>query len=578
MADDALFIIQKRTTPGEQANANLKTYWLESTAPTNVDPVPNEEKADPTNLLTVDDIATGIKNEINVNIVIHILGFNTTAADAASQFESAVRLISAKHKDTTSNPRKLVFIEYRWPSERMGSPGTSWVTAMPASLQVLFNISLAATVLFLMVTIGTIFLRTQSSIAASKLAFYTAWGLSGFSLLLLGLFIFILGLIVCFIILRIAVYFRDAYRASNYGVPDLVEFIRQLDVKIGPRADDMRIGLSFIAHSMGALVTTNVIRILSDVFAREAIGTSEVAAVDKKPGSHIGKAFSLKNLVLVSPDIPAEALISGRANFLSSSLRRFEEAYLFCNAGDIVVGVISALANYFSFPTMSNQYGYRLANVNIRKPSVMEKGIYRPQEFGVLNLEQTLRKDPLYAMKMIFAGKKSLYDLNTEITKSKFQNDESTISGMPTFFTYIDCTDYTENDMGQLTFAKKKADLTGWDNFWLLKDYLFKRKPDVHGGYFTDSAPLTQSMLYGFGCLGMQEGLRWPLQDSIASSSTQDDRLTELDKLCRVKGIQILLAGSVTHTDGCDKGLLDERIQLNPQDIIDKNLDKSIKN
>ncbi|MBD2034756.1 alpha/beta hydrolase [Leptolyngbya sp. FACHB-321] len=36
-------------------------------------------------------------------------------------------------------------------------------------------------------------------------------------------------------ILRIIVYFRDSYRATNFGVPDLVEFIRQLDLGLVKR-------------------------------------------------------------------------------------------------------------------------------------------------------------------------------------------------------------------------------------------------------------------------------------------------------------------------------------------------------
>jgi hypothetical protein len=57
--------------------------------------------------------------------------------------------------------------------------------------------------------------------------------------------------------------------------------------------------------------------------------------------------------VLASPDISAEALLSNRANFLASSLRRFREAYLFSNEGDEVLRQISTTANYFSFPTKS---------------------------------------------------------------------------------------------------------------------------------------------------------------------------------------------------------------------------------
>jgi hypothetical protein len=56
-------------------------------------------------------------------------------------------------------------------------------------------------------------------------------------------------------------------------------------------------------------------------------------------------------------------LISNRSNFLSNSLVRFEEVFLFSNEGDEVLRQISTTANYFSFPTKSNNFGYRLGNV-----------------------------------------------------------------------------------------------------------------------------------------------------------------------------------------------------------------------
>ncbi len=69
-------------------------------------------------------------------------------------------------------------------------------------------------------------------------------------------------------LLRLAVYFRDGYRATNYGVPDLVEVIRQLDRKVTEKAESRGgepeyknpVKLSFIGHSMGGFVVTNVCR------------------------------------------------------------------------------------------------------------------------------------------------------------------------------------------------------------------------------------------------------------------------------------------------------------------------------
>jgi len=142
-------------------------------------------------------------------------------------------------------------------------------------------------------------------------------------------------------LLRLAVYFRDGYRATNYGVPDLVEVIRQLDRKVTEKAESRGgepeyknpVKLSFIGHSMGGFVVTNVVRILSDVFSPpqdprrtepDYISVDQFAAekgYERDQGSlnagnagkvstpEIGKAFILARLVLVSPDI-AEQITS----------------------------------------------------------------------------------------------------------------------------------------------------------------------------------------------------------------------------------------------------------------------------
>ncbi|MFZ8425991.1 hypothetical protein ACO1MX_15000, partial [Staphylococcus aureus] len=72
-------------------------------------------------------------------------------------------------------------------------------------------------------------------------------------------------------LLRAIVYFRDTYRATNYGAPDLVQIIRAIDGELGNlrgRGKRNDVELSFIGHSMGGFVVTNTIRVLSDVFAR----------------------------------------------------------------------------------------------------------------------------------------------------------------------------------------------------------------------------------------------------------------------------------------------------------------------
>src|SRR3984893_13255793 len=124
---------------------------------------------------------------------------------------------------------------------------------------------------------------------------------------------------------------------------------------------------------MGGFVVTNTIRTLTDVFKMPVKALSHYGADAPPPSSRekqkemqeIGKVVELKRFVLASPDIPAEHLLSDRGNFLASALTRFHEAYLFSNEGDEVLRQISTLANYFTFPTMSNNHGFRLGNVEI---------------------------------------------------------------------------------------------------------------------------------------------------------------------------------------------------------------------
>src|SRR6516165_1165391 len=181
--------------------------------------------------------------------------------------------------------------------------------------------------------------------------------------------------------LRAIVYFRDVYRATNNGVPDLVEVIRQIDLEAvkelrarGESCERKRIALSFIGHSMGGLVVVSAIRVLSDVFDPGAILTKLSGAArsrtvgeptDDQVSGRIGHVFDLMRFVLASPDIPGETLLANRANFLASSLRRFKEAYLFSSEGDGVLRSISTIVNYFTFPTSSRNYGYRLGNAEI---------------------------------------------------------------------------------------------------------------------------------------------------------------------------------------------------------------------
>jgi len=185
----------------------------------------------------------------------------------------------------------------------------------------------------------------------------------------------------------------------------------------------------------------------------------------------------------VSPDIPSEALISSRANFLSASLKRFEEAFLFSSDGDEVLRQISTTANYFSFPTKSNRFGYRLGNVRLLLPTGITKGSANPKDLqiGQLTLD-------------------NIYDKIASIGLGQSRTE------LLDKFSYFDCTDCVENGKGVLTLAKPGCvnRMCPWDHFWLLLLYLIRpRKYDVHGGYFRSE--FLSTLIYQLACLGLGE-------------------------------------------------------------------------
>jgi hypothetical protein len=125
-------------------------------------------------------------------------------------------------------------------------------------------------------------------------------------------------------LLRFTVYFRDGYRATSYGIPDLVEIIRKIDRELDQKEEEDKKGqgnkrknwvkLSFIGHSMGGYVVTSVVRILSDVFSPQSVppklhvkdagptDTPNEEYEDPRPQPYIGNVFRLTRLILVSPE------------------------------------------------------------------------------------------------------------------------------------------------------------------------------------------------------------------------------------------------------------------------------------
>jgi hypothetical protein len=342
--------------------------------------------------------------------------------------------------------------------------------------------------------------------------------------------------ILTLLALRVSNYFRDTYRSTNYGVADLIELIRQLDATLVRRANGRwekpLIKLSFIGHSMGAFVVTQTIRVLSDIFDQRSIATLDLNQRTPPPSGEIGNVYHLGRLVLVAPDISAESIISGRGNTLRTSLRRFEEAYLFTNEADLALRIASTVANYFSFPTNTQDGGYRLGTVMVRQPNCTGNRIER---YGILN--QTDEK---------------LIDRQTFLDYLRIRPDctlkqrQEGIWGCPApdsgavgnalqrkpiaeLFTYFDCTDYVEELLdpetkqpikrGVLGLAEGKYSLGLWDYVRLIR-LTIQGKLDPHGGYiFRGEAQFVKRLIYGLGCVGFA-GL---LQDVESEAEYQED-------------------------------------------------------
>lgn len=462
------FVIHK--FPGHNQDSNLLNvgFLAESAEPDTVESKTASVKTSQPAGATpsdVDEIAGLLARAENPNLVFSVHGFNTPRPEALLTFGSQFDIVDRDPSITCDT----VCVAYRWPSEKLGRPEGCYWTAAPYFLRVLSLFALALLVY---------------GLAALP---YGVPAMIGGGILL----VFVLTLTA----LRFSVYFRDQYRAAHYGAPDLLDIIRQIDKRLLELQPDKRhhVGLSFIGHSMGGYVVTNTIRVLSDVFWDNPDGS----------GSHptkglIGNVFQLRNLVLVSPDIPAEAIMSNSANFLKSALKRFQEVYLFCNEGDEVLRQISTAVNYFAFPTGDRRFGYRLGNIGVAgKPY----GVSYRANWGLDDLQLGF-----VSVARLF----EMLDINPEA------------QDVARRFSYFDCTDSIDAaGKGLLTSATARMRFRtecAFSHLLLLLHYLgLPGRVDVHSGYFKHE-PLAQ-LIYRLAALG------WDRTDAAGSINQLCHRL-----------------------------------------------------
>ncbi|MCY7323066.1 MAG: hypothetical protein LH660_14995 [Phormidesmis sp. CAN_BIN36] len=566
-------------------NCQVPGYFVISTAPINVEDQSRiNSQTDPE--ILIQQITQHLKDhEEDAEVLVMIHGYNTGQSGAEWWYKTTCEYISQHYQKA---PKGLLIVGYRWSSEKIAEdePGSfkdkikSTQQALPRLLGLISRLGIIGIIVGLIGTIAGIF--TALSLT------------SGVEILLAFVILLILSLIavspiLTIVALRLTVYFRDTFRAANYGVSDLVEFIRQLDQALVQNVgnDDRqtqpnhrhqrRIRLSFIGLSMGAFVVTNAVRILSDVFDPGSIGNLGIDNRNKCPSSEIGNAFCLGKLVLVAPDIPAEAIVSGRANTLRSSLRRFQEAYLFCNEGDMALKLASTSANYFSFPAKTRDGGYRLGNVMVRNRLAHNNKTRQATAQSIVNQSedgQLINATGLDFLDYLFIREqKPLSERQVQVGLEENQNSIAEL------FTYFDCTNYQEKyrdpktgqekEVGIVSHALNKPFLSFGDYVSLSLDF-FAGKIDTHGGYIFSSQnrpqpELSKRLIYGLSCLGFDGFLATLKTDalfeqSLAKVVASHPNLTALQQekmallqifshLCGDRGMQVLLAPERYHVD-----------------------------
>jgi pimeloyl-ACP methyl ester carboxylesterase len=528
----------------EDDDPAIPGYFFMSTAPINVEDPPREIQPcfNPDEI--VDEIAALIAQQPdNAEIIIAIHGYNTQEDDAQKWCKEIHEYVNSG--GANKKQKGTVFLGYNWPSEKVAFESilqkvVNEFSALPILLDQISGWGAFLIIIYSALSLFSILYLLTPSIGFSDWIFR----LAAFSILVFFIvLVMIVGAVVGTVAFRIIAYSRDSYRATSFGVPDLVELIRHLDYEIlkrSPELKNKKVRLSFIGHSMGGFVVTNVVRILSDVFDQASIEPlCRDTDISEKDLSPIGNVFTLERLVLVSPDIPMESILPGRSNFLRSSLRRFKESYLFSNEGDMILRVASTAANYISFAARTPDRSFRLGNATLNHST---KG-------GVLNLSEDGKPISNYSfLENLFISSDNKQKSLREVIDSSNEEQKliAQVEAIPIaeFFTYFDCTSYSENGYSYLSNSNTLSQKTlgFWDCFCLIIDYL-RKKIDVHGGYF--EGDFGKKSIYGLAFSGLER-----LLDSFNSSDpniscSKEDKiamLSELSKQCEEKGIRVLIS------------------------------------
>jgi len=618
-SSDGAYRVQRRPALEQTSTEDrFPGYFVRSTAPENTDRISEKQKQEYEKKARPEHAREGIRAiardlyqiQIDADIkespelVVFVHGYNTLLEDARNRCDSMYRYISKEDK-VISSRKNLVYVGYRWSSERFSKQIIANAKALPGFFLFVLGVCLAVLANYilwpLIYALLKLLLEGLGLFETAQQAVEPGWISTILSPVLLrgvsSVISLLAFIIIALVLLRLSVYFRDVYRAINFAVPDLVELIRQIEKEIinmwieDIKEDSIsqseairkaqekrpelsnRIKLNFVGHSMGSLVITHAVRVLSNVFDQRSI--------DQTPVSDIGQTLSLGRLVLASPDIPVLSIVSNRANNLASSLRRFEEAYLFSNEGDLVLRFASMVANYIFFPSAEQMHGHRLGSLALTNPDinkVTDRGIVnletlRASYEPTLHLGDAIAADQTDVLKCLFVTRSA--PTLGYIVQSFFKRDcmpkrphtslcdlfdrDDGGATLADLFTFFDCTDYKDirlsaqgfgdhkvssQPVGLLTCAHRRYTLGFWDYAELLLHMRTQSEnPDrcnVHGGYF--DGKYSRELMYRIAFLGFEGVLKAIKQEAETRVDNAEGALDILDEALKEKGIEVYLS------------------------------------
>jgi hypothetical protein len=257
----------------------------------------------------------------------------------------------------TLRPGRRVLIGYRWPSEGVFSMGSVRDTAKALFFTAAVSVLLLLLPLLALSLSGHHWLAGGATGPVAQALRPLFWPYASRVLAAA-----LLGAGALLLVLRLSTYLRDRYRVLHYGVPDLCEFVR--DLETGLEAMRVRVALDLVGHSMGCLALVNAVRVMTEFFHRPGAESRFLG---------YGRAIQLRTLVLAAPDIPAALASPERNNYFLASLRRFASVHVFSSDRDIVLKWASTLVNWASEPR-HDMAGRHLGNVFLARAGSVPHG------------------------------------------------------------------------------------------------------------------------------------------------------------------------------------------------------------